>query len=173
MNHVSNKWFLHNSDFDDTENNFAVMLGKITFFFFFLLKSQFFRSTRNVIQQIKKVLPMRQCMDRPTTELLSALSECVYEWWRWKGDCKNRYTAPINDVDLYAPQGHWDPKVVTTPIRPQTTKKVLLMGSIRAEHRGKLVWCVNLHNLAQSQLTMQEMPPTPPAPKRTYSFLFT
>ena len=30
----------------------------------------------------------------PTTGLLSSLCECVYEWWRQRVDCKNRYAAP-------------------------------------------------------------------------------
>ena len=29
----------------------------------------------------------------------------MYEWWRQRGNCKNGYTAPNVDVDLYAPQG--------------------------------------------------------------------
>ena len=35
-------------------NDFAVMSGIFFFFFFFFVKSQFFRSAGNVIQQIKK-----------------------------------------------------------------------------------------------------------------------
>ena len=39
---------------DNTKNNYMVMSSKILLFFFLFLKSQFFRSAGNVIQQIKK-----------------------------------------------------------------------------------------------------------------------